>query len=128
MPLLAYFAVVGFALLGLLYVAEAQLGPPKSLDISTNFHGVPQPWKAARAPAPVLTVRDAPVANIGTEAFAQSKVEEAQSPKAEAAPTPRKATRVAKSKRAQKSAQKIKNESGNLFAHSITPRPAARIW
>lgn len=128
MPLLAYFSVVGLALLGLLYVAEAQLGPPKSLDISTNFNGVPQPWKAARAPAPVLTVRDAPVANIGTEAFAQSKVEEAQPPKAEAAATPRKVTRVAKSKRAQKSARKNKNDSGNLFAHSIAPRPGATIW
>ena len=128
MPLLAYFSVVGFALLGLLYVAEAQLGPPKSLDISTNFHGVPQPWKAARAPVPVLTVRDAPVANFGTEASAQSKVEEAQPPKAEATPAPRQVTKVAKSKRPQKTARKFKNESGNLFAHSIAPRPGATVW
>ncbi len=127
MPLLAYFAVVGVALLGLLYVAEAQLGPPKSLDISTNFHGVPQPWKAAKARAPVLTVRDAPVANIATEAFAQSKVEKV-SPKADAAPNPRKVTRVAKSKRTQKSARKIKHDSGNVFAHSVAPRPRATIW
>jgi hypothetical protein len=127
MPLLAYFAVVGTALLGLLYVAQAQLGPPKSLDISTNFQGVPQPWKAERAPAPVLTVRDAPVARLGTEAFAQSKVEEAKLPKAEAASSSSaKVTRAAKSKRSQKTARK--KESRGVFARGTAPRQIGAIW
>jgi hypothetical protein len=61
MPLFAYFAVVAPALLALLFFAEAQLGPPKAatLALSTEFHGLPKPFKAPNAVA-ILTVRDAP--------------------------------------------------------------------
>ena len=62
MPLLAYFGLVGSILVGLLYVAEAQLGPPpKSVGLSTNFHGLPAPYKeASSSRTRILTVRDAP--------------------------------------------------------------------
>src|SRR5687767_13886457 len=74
MPLLAYFAVVGSVLVGLLYVAEAQLGPPTSLSISTNFHGLPVPWKSV-ASTPILTVRDGPAPDISKVNVAQSVVD-----------------------------------------------------
>lgn len=55
MPLFAYSASVGAVLLGLLFVAEAQFGPPMPLRLATAFHGLPPPFKAppsaAREPA-----------------------------------------------------------------------------
>src|SRR5262249_52849293 len=61
MPLLAYFGLVGSLLIGLLYVAEAQLGPPsQTVGLSTNFHGIPAPHKVASTRAQILTVREAP--------------------------------------------------------------------
>ncbi len=73
MPLLAYFGLVGSILVGLLYVAEAQLGPaPQSVGLSTNFHGIPAPYKVASTP--ILTVRDAPAPPIVQEKVAQPAV------------------------------------------------------
>lgn len=63
------FFIIGVTLLGLLYVAEAQLGPPKTLSVSTNFYGLPAPYKSENA-IPVLTVRDAP-APVPTEVAVQ---------------------------------------------------------
>ena len=71
MPLLAYFTVVGAVLLGLLYVAEAQLGPSPSLSVTTNFYGLPAPYKASTS-TPILTARDAPATDMAPFAFAQS--------------------------------------------------------
>ena len=71
MPLLAYFTVVGAVLLGLLYVAEAQLGPSPSLSVTTNFYGLPAPYKASTS-TPILTARDAPAPDMAPFAFAQS--------------------------------------------------------
>ncbi len=59
MPLFTYFALAGPLLLGLLFAAEAQLGPPKELAISTSFHGLPAPFKAQKS-VTILTVREAP--------------------------------------------------------------------
>ncbi len=52
MPLFAYFASVGAVLMGLLFVAEAQLGLPKPLGLSTAFYGLPPPFKAPPYSAP----------------------------------------------------------------------------
>jgi hypothetical protein len=71
MPLLAYFVGVGAILVGLLFVAEAQLGPAKPLTLTTNFYGLPAPYKAASTP--VLTVRDAPAPEIPQTAMAAAR-------------------------------------------------------
>ena len=73
MPFFAYFVGVGAVLVGLLFVAEAQLGPAKPLSMTTNFYGLPAPYKA---PAPtVLTVRDAPAPEI-QQAMASAQPQE----------------------------------------------------
>ena len=45
MPILSYFAVIGAALLALLFVADAKFERHGPLAISTNFEGLPKPWK-----------------------------------------------------------------------------------
>jgi hypothetical protein len=121
MPLLAYFAVVGSVLVGLLYVAEAQLGPPTSLSISTNFHGLPAPWKAAPS-TPILTVRDGLAPDVSKMNVAQSVVETK-------APPP-KAAKMADGRKTKKSRKPPKpNAERNLFAHStVAPRSYGTVW
>ena len=46
MSILSYCVMVGLALLGLIYFAEGLLGTPHQNGISTNFHGMPKPFKA----------------------------------------------------------------------------------
>lgn len=125
MPLFAYFAVVGSFLLGLLFVAEAHLGPPKTLSITTNFHGLPEPWKSNKSTPTILTVRDAPAPHLATEAFAQSTVE----PRTVApAPAASKVAEVRKPKKAKKPSRD--NPGGNVYAHS-TNMPRANdgiVW
>ena len=64
------------ALLGLIYFAEEILGPPHQLAISTNFHGLPKPFKAGHS-VEVLTARQAPApqASAGELALAQAASE-----------------------------------------------------
>ena len=116
MPLLAYFGVVGSILVGLLYVAEAQLGPPTSLSISTNFHGLPAPWKAASTP--ILTVREAPAPDMSKPVVAQPAVSGVRPP----------ATKIA-SERKTKKPQKAHRHtaSRNLYAES-DPGKNHRVW
>lgn len=130
MPLFAYFTVVGSILLGLLYVAEARLGPPKNLSISTNFHGLPEPWKSAKAPS-ILTVRDAPVPEIASAAFAQATLgPRNEQPKASDPRTsdvskgsvPSKTSKVAANKTKKTTKPTRDNANRNMFAHSATPR------
>jgi hypothetical protein len=62
MPFLAYIFVVGSALLGLLFVAEHVSGPPEPMRMSSNFEGLPKPFKAPPEqpkPRPVLTAETA---------------------------------------------------------------------
>ena len=47
MPIFAYFAVVGSALVGLLFLADAVLPARGPLKISSNFYGLPPAWHAA---------------------------------------------------------------------------------
>jgi hypothetical protein len=122
MPLLAYFTVVGSLLVGLLYVAEAQFGPPTSLSVSTNFYGVPQPWKPESIA--ILTVREAPAPQIakseaakteaakttvGQSAEAASALAKAETSPVEAVPAPERKIRKTR-KTAPQKAQR------NLFA------------
>jgi hypothetical protein len=45
MPIFTYFSVVGAALLALLFLADANLENRGPLAISSNFEGLPKPWK-----------------------------------------------------------------------------------
>ena len=76
MPIFSFCAVVSVALLGLIYFAEDILGPPRQLAISTNFDGLPKPFKAGHS-VEVLTVRQAPApqASPGEQALAQAPSE-----------------------------------------------------
>ena len=59
-PLFSFCAVMGVALLGLIYFAKDLFGPPHQLAVSTEFHGLPKPFRAD-PPVEILTVREAPV-------------------------------------------------------------------
>jgi hypothetical protein len=132
MPLLAYFGVVGSVLVGLLYVAEAQLGPPTSLSISTNFHGLPAPWKAKSSIA-ILTVRDGPAPDMSSTNVVQSaaKTPVAQSA-VEAQARALASVKTAGAKKARKASRVTRQDKGrNLFAHSaVAPRHSygAVVW
>lgn len=131
MPLLAYFGVVGAMLLGLLFVAEARLGPPTApLSISTNFYGLPAPYKAARTP--ILTVRDAPAPDIASTALAQHTPVPAAAATQPAmsgeAPLKIRVTKapVKPKKSANKNARSAPKPGRNMFAGS--PFQAHRVW
>lgn len=130
MPLLAYFVVVGSLLVGLLYVAEAQLGPPTSVSISTNFHGLPQPWKSAAVP--ILTVRDAPAPDMGKapdigKASDMAKTTLVQPTVSAAASKTVKIARDRKAKRPHQSARQA--VSRNLYAESgVVLGKNHRVW
>ena len=76
MPIFSFCAVVGAALLGLIYFAEDILGSPRQLSVSSNFHGLPKPFKVGHS-VEVLTVRQAPApqASAGEQALGQAPSE-----------------------------------------------------
>lgn len=43
MPIISYFAVVGAALMALLFVADANM-ESRPLSFTSNFNGLPKPW------------------------------------------------------------------------------------
>ena len=63
MPIVAYFGVVGFALMALLFVADATLERSSPVIVTSNRIGLPKPWRpdtvqtlvTAPAPAPDMT-------------------------------------------------------------------------
>jgi len=63
MPVLSFFAVVGFALIALLFVADATLQRSSPVIVTSNRVGLPEPWHpdtihiltTAPAPAPDMT-------------------------------------------------------------------------
>lgn len=63
MPILAYFAFVVPALVGLLFFAEAMMGPAGPMPLTTASTGIPAAFVAPKT-APVLTVREGLVAEI----------------------------------------------------------------
>ena len=65
MHIIRYFIVVGSALLGLLFYANANLEPRAPLAIMTDFHGLPKPW---RGPAfPRIAEADIPAFDIAPD-------------------------------------------------------------
>ena len=58
-PLFSFCAIMGVVLLGPIYFAKNLFGPPHQLAVSTDFHGLPKPFKAD-PPVEILTVREAP--------------------------------------------------------------------
>ena len=82
MPIFSFCAVVSVALLGLIYFAEDILGSPRQLAVSTNFDGLPKPFKAGHS-VEVLTVRQAPApqASADEQALAQATASEVVPPK-----------------------------------------------
>jgi hypothetical protein len=132
MPLLAYFGVVGAVLLGLLFVAEAQLGPPaQQLSISTNFYGLPPPYKANSTP--ILTVRDAPSPAMSAPTMPATALAQ-HTPAPSAAPQPAMSgeaplkIRVTKAPAKPKKTAKQAKPPRNLFASSGSPSHAHRVW
>lgn len=122
MPLLAYFGIVGSILIGLLYVASAQLGPPSRLSVTSDFHGLPAPYKAQSRP--ILTVRDAPAPDMPATTVAQPAVTADPQPA-----QPAKTAKVAK-KTNKKSTKTARHDAGrNLFAETgaAQARPH-RLW
>jgi len=134
MPLFMYFTVVGSLLLGLLYAAEAHLGPPKSLSISTSFHGLPAPFKSQSSVA-ILTARDAPVPDMSSM-NAQSPVvakplvaQQAISPQIMAQAANTKLPKTAQAQKSKKSSKVAgKKASGNLFAQSQQRQYGGVVW
>jgi hypothetical protein len=115
MPFLSYFAVVGSALVGLLFVADAMLPDRGPLSISSEFHGVSatlhadpvgrsadiEPDLPGFAPAPdmksaaiKLAREDAPQ----PKPIAAPKLEPVNAAVAKAEPTPKKRKRVVRSR------------------------------
>ena len=126
-PCLAYFALVGSVLLGLLYVAEARLGPPTSLSISTSFHGLPAPFKAT-ASVPILTVRDAPAPDMSHMAVAQPPLVAQTTAKATDKATGNKLAKSGGAQKAKTRKAARQNVNRNLFAHShAAPRHGGGI-
>ncbi len=72
MPVFAYFAVVAPALLGLLCLAEAVMGPPGPMPLTSSATGLPVAYVAPKA-NPILTVQEGIVAEVpkGSESYAQ---------------------------------------------------------
>lgn len=126
MPLLGYFGIVGSILVGLLYVASAQLGPPSRLSVTTDFHGLPAPYKAQSSP--ILTVREAPAPDMPATTVAQPAVTPDPRPAATADPQPVKTVKVVK--KAKKSTKTARHNAGrNLFAETGTsPARTHRLW
>src|SRR5262245_213828 len=71
MPIFAYFAFVTPALFGLLFIAEAMMGPPGPMPLTTHATGLPVAFVAPKT-VPVLTTREGIVAEIpkGQDSYA----------------------------------------------------------
>jgi hypothetical protein len=67
MPILTYFAVVGTALMALLFYASASMEPRGPLAVTSNFEGLPPPW---HGPAVVqnLVAQAAPEPDMNSDA------------------------------------------------------------
>jgi hypothetical protein len=137
MPLFSYFIAVGSFLAGLLLFANTALGPAEPLPLSTNFAGIPKPWKApkpdvvASVPLPVEPAPAAgpasPLAGPAAAAMAAVPSQPAQPPSAKALvePSNKKTAKVAEKKsRGQKSARQ---KSDRRYAE-FGQRGFGRVW
>jgi hypothetical protein len=108
MPILKYFAVVGAALMALLFVADATLvkGPPAVT--TSSLYGLPKPWKPD--PTQTLAVTPAPEPDMSSAAVA------AAAPKPEPQQTAK--VEVPKKKRHVAARRPIPDEARQSFAWS----------
>ena len=95
MPALTFLAVVGLALVALLFVADATLTPGPPPIVTSERSGLPKPWRpdtiqtltTAPAPAPDMTLPDVLAAQPKPAAAALPKVgSAARAARAEALP------------------------------------------
>jgi hypothetical protein len=93
MPILSYFAVVGSVLMALLFVADATLPERGPAVVSSNFYGMPKPWRPD--PAQTLAATPAPAPYMTSEAVlaAMPKAEPVNERLAEAAPKKKRVAR-----------------------------------
>lgn len=87
MPVLGYFLVVGGALLGMLFAADAFMPKPKSLSFASNFEGLPADYKGEpSSKRPQITPHIASITPVAeTTGAAPAAAEPAAEPK-QAAP------------------------------------------
>jgi hypothetical protein len=101
MPIVTYFAVVGTALLALLFYADATMEPRGPLAVTTSFEGLPAPWHgpaiqsvaSASAPEPDMNsdaVKAAAPAAVKTASAADLTTGSGQPAAAEIAPKKKK--------------------------------------
>jgi hypothetical protein len=120
MPFLAYIFVVGSALLGLLFVAEHVSGPPEPMRMSSNFEGLPKPFKAPPEqpkPRPVLT---AEAAAASASANLDTKKAEASKPAPAAASASKKHVKSAQASNKKKATRIVRapREPREVYAQS----------
>ena len=102
MPVLAFFSVVGFALMVLLFVADATLERSSPVIVTSDRVGLPERWHpdtiqtltTAPAPAPDMTSQAVLVAQPKSEPEALEKIKPAaRAARAEAPPENNRVTR-----------------------------------
>ena len=102
MPVLAFFAVVGFALIALLFVADATLERSSPVIVTSDHVGLPERWHpdtiqtltTAPAPPPDITSQAVLVAQPKSEPRALEKIgPAARAARAEAPPENNRARR-----------------------------------
>jgi hypothetical protein len=106
MPILSYFAVVGSTLLALLFAADAMLPKGAPVVASSEFYGMPKPWRpdpakqilaAIPAPEPDMTsaavAAAAPPAAPAKVAVAAASSEPVKATRTEAAPKKKRVVR-----------------------------------
>ncbi len=119
MHYVAYFAIVGSVLLGLLFFADAKLGPPGPMPLGTSFAGIAPP-KRPDPGAQILTVREVPLPEVAAMASSEA---------ASAAPillSAQKKPTINKSTKKQKSKQ-VARRTGNVYAQTAT-ESFGRVW
>lgn len=119
MPALAFLAVVGFALIALLYVADATLEPGSPPIVTSDRVGLPEPWHSddIQTFAPTHTPAAAPDMASQDVLAAQPKSEPAVPPKIESAARVARAQAPPKKKRVtqQPDHQQNRSHQDNLF-------------
>ena len=102
MPVLAFLAVMGFALIALLFVADATLERSSPVIVTSDRVGLPEPWHSdtiqtlttVRAPAPNMTSQAVRAAQAVSEFKALEKIgPAARAARAEASPENNRVTR-----------------------------------
>ncbi len=68
MPIFTYFALVGSVLVTLLFAADATLPKHGPVVVSSEFYGMPKPWRPENSKTPVLAARAAPEPDMTSEA------------------------------------------------------------